>query len=145
MPFSQACKYCIRAVLYMAEHGNSRPLLSRQIAQGLEIPEPFLAKILQHLVRQGLLRSFKGRGGGFMLARPASRISLWEVIKAVEGNHFDKECVLGLSECSAENPCVLHDHWSRAKEELMEVLRRQSAQEVLKKTASRHGNQRRAP
>jgi Rrf2 family protein len=134
MPFSQATKYCIRAVLYLAEHGGEKPLMSRQIARALQVPEPFLAKILQQLSRQGILRSFKGRGGGFVLARPAREVYLAEVVETVEGPSFREGCVLGLDQCSAENPCHLHEQWGRFKEEMMEVLSRQSIEEMMRKS-----------
>jgi Rrf2 family protein len=136
--FSQATKYCIRAVLYLAEQGNDQPVMSRQIAKALQVPEPFLAKILQQLSKRGLLRSFKGRGGGFVLARPAREIYLAEVVEAVEGPSFGEGCILGLAECSAESPCHLHDQWSRFKGEISEVLGRQNIEEVLKKALSRN-------
>ena len=137
MPFSQATKYCIRAVLYLAEHGGEKPLMSRQIAKALRVPEPFLAKILQQLSKRGVLRSFKGRGGGFVLARPASQIHLGEVVEAVEGSQFGEECILGLAACSPEDPCPLHDQWSRFKEEMLGVMRVQSIEEVMQKSLGR--------
>ena len=105
--------------------------MSRQIAALLKVPEPFLAKILQLLSKRGVLRSFKGRGGGFVLARPPGEIYLGEVVEAVEGSPFGKACILGLAECSAEEPCPLHSQWHRFKEEMLEVMRQQSIEEVM--------------
>ncbi|MCC7262109.1 MAG: Rrf2 family transcriptional regulator [Candidatus Latescibacteria bacterium] len=133
MPFSQATKYCIRAILHLAETGGDEPMMSRQIAADLQVPEPFLAKILQQLSRRGLLRSFKGRGGGFVLARPASQIFLGEVVEAVDGTNFGEECILGLAACSAADPCHLHHQWSRFKTEMLEVMRQQSIEELMQK------------
>lgn len=145
MAFSQATKYCIRAVLYLAEHSDGKPLMSRQIARALQVPEPFLAKILQLLSRGGVLRSFKGRGGGFILARPARQIYLGEVVEAVDGPGFGEECILGLEVCSAENPCQLHAQWSRFKLEMLEVFRQQSIEELMQKALSRNKGKRTKP
>jgi Rrf2 family protein len=145
MPFSQATKYCIRAVLYRAEHGGEKPVMSRQIAKALRVPEPFLAKILQQLSKRGLLRSFKGRGGGFVLARPARQIYLGEVVEAVDGSQFGEGCILGLEACSAEDPCQLHAQWSRFKEEMMQVLSQQNIDEVLQKALGRKQRKRVGP
>lgn len=133
MPFSQATKYGIRAVLYLAESGGETPLMSRQIAKALRVPEPFLAKILQQLSKRGVLRSFKGRGGGFVLARPASQIHLGEIVEAVEGTQFGEECILGLEACSPEDPCPLHEQWSRFKMEMLGVMGVQSLEDVTAK------------
>ena len=73
---SQACKYAIRAVLYLAQRGGKDPLLCKEIASELDVPEQFLAKIMQDLVRHKLLVSFKGRRGGFNLLRSTRQISL---------------------------------------------------------------------
>lgn len=145
MAFSQATKYCIRAVLYLVEHSDGEPVMSRQIAAALQVPEPFLAKILQLLSKRGVLRSFKGRGGGFVLARPAREIYLGEVVEAVEGPRFGEECILGLDACSAENPCQLHTQWSRFKLEMQEVFRQQSIEEVMQKALSRRDHKRVGP
>ncbi|MBI2503000.1 MAG: Rrf2 family transcriptional regulator [Candidatus Latescibacteria bacterium] len=145
MPFSQATKYCIRAVLYLAEHSDDKPVMSRQIAKALRVPEPFLAKILQQLSKRGLLCSFKGRGGGFVLARPASQIHLGEVVEAVEGSQFGEECILGLEACSSEDPCPLHDQWSRFKVEMLGVMRVQSIEEVMQKSLGRKNRKRARP
>lgn len=131
MPFTQATKYCIRAMLHLAETGGDQPVMSRQIAAELQVPEPFLAKILQQLSRRGLLRSFKGRGGGFVLARPASQIYLGEVVEAVDGTEFGEECILGLEACSPADPCHLHHQWARFKAEMVEVMRAQSIEELM--------------
>jgi Rrf2 family protein len=134
MPLSQATRYGIRAVLYLAEQPGERPLISRQIAKALRVPEPFLAKILQQLSKRGVLRSFKGRGGGFVLARSASQVHLGEVVEAVEGAEFGEKCILGLDACSAEDPCPLHAQWHRFKTEMLEVMRLQSIEEVMQKS-----------
>ena len=145
MPFSQATKYCIRAVLYLAEHGGEKPVMSRQIAKALQVPEPFLAKIMQLLSKRGLLRSFKGRGGGFVLARPASQIHLGEVVEAVEGSQFGEECILGLEACSSADPCQLHAQWSRFKAEMLEVFSQQSIDKVLQEALDSKNRKRVGP
>jgi Rrf2 family transcriptional regulator, iron-sulfur cluster assembly transcription factor len=130
MIISQACKYGLRAMVYLAEHGDN-PVLSRDIARELTIPEHFLAKILQDLSRNRLLNSFKGRGGGFRLARPASQLKLIEVIEAIDGPEFGQGCLLGLPECSDETPCPLHYQWSDIKSTILHMLDRTSIQHVV--------------
>ncbi|NKB70648.1 MAG: Rrf2 family transcriptional regulator [Candidatus Latescibacteria bacterium] len=131
MLFSQPSKYALRALLHLAQKGPE-PHLSREIARALDVPEPFLAKILQNLVRHKLLQSFKGRGGGFKLAKPAKRISLLAVVQAVEGPDFGHNCLLGLPECSETNPCPLHDHWSTHKARLFDMLENQTLAQALR-------------
>lgn len=129
MLLSQACKYAIRAALYLAQH-DEESLLSRDIAHALDIPEHFLAKVLQDLARARLLRSAKGRGGGFRLGRPAGDIKLVEIVQAIEGVYFGDGCVLGLPECSDENACPLHSQWSDVKTSILQMLEQKSLEEL---------------
>ena len=121
MMLSQASKYALRATIYLAERPKGNHL-SREVAAGLAVPAQYLAKILQDLVRAGLLTSAKGRGGGFRLALSPERISLLEVVRAIEGERFAQGCVLGLPTCSDEAPCALHSVWKQARTEFLQAL-----------------------
>ncbi|MFT5373906.1 MAG: Rrf2 family iron-sulfur cluster assembly transcriptional regulator [Candidatus Latescibacterota bacterium] len=136
MLFSQSCKYAIRALVHLSLSTDS-PSLSREIARDIQVPEHFLAKILQDLVRHQLLESFKGRGGGFQLARTPERISLGEIVHAVDGNGLTENCLLGLPNCSAESPCAMHDWWSIQRRELKKMLEGQSLTDLTKDGAPR--------
>lgn len=130
MILSQASKYAVRAVLCLARSQQS-PLLGKEIAAQLDAPAHFLAKILQSLAKQGLLHSYKGRGGGFSLARPAADIMVVEVIQAIEGPRFGEGCFLGLATCTDEKPCAMHHEWKRIKADLLGVLGGNSVQQLL--------------
>ena len=136
MILSQAAKYGIRAVLYLAQN-DPGPLLSRDIATALDIPAPFLARILQDLAKNNLLSSFKGRGGGFKLARPADAIKLLDVVQAIEGRQFGEGCVLGLGECLETNHCPLHYKWTDIKEDILGMMREKSVKELLEEASLR--------
>lgn len=135
MILSRACKYGLQAVLHLARH-DQRPLLSKEIAQALSIPQHFLAKILQDLSRRGLLQSFKGRGGGFQLARPAHKIKLLDVVETIEGGEFDAGCVLGLRDCSEEKACPVHNQWKEIKAQILRMLSDKSVKGLLDDTAA---------
>ena len=134
MFLSRACKYGLQAVLHLAQH-DPKLLLSKEIARELHIPQHFLARILQDLTRRGLLLSFKGRGGGFKLAQPADEIKLLEVVEAIEGGDFDKDCVLGLLECSEAAPCPIHFQWVAIKAEISRMLSEQSVKQLVEEAA----------
>ena len=86
MKLTRASSYAIHAVLYMAQQDeDGGPVASHHIAKAQEIPERFLLKVLKPLVSAGLLLSLRGPNGGYRLARPAGKISLLEVLEAVEG------------------------------------------------------------
>ncbi len=98
---SNTCKYAIRAVIYLALNGNEKKIGIREISQELEIPTPFLGKILQQLAKHKMLASTKGPNGGFSLAKFATEITLLNIIEIIDGTDLFDECLIGLSTCSA--------------------------------------------
>lgn len=107
--FSKACKYGIRAVFYLAVNSSEDTKLgAKEIAEALDVPKSFLAKILQQLSRHNLISSSKGSGGGFFLSDTDREISLREIIECIDGEEMFSACILGLPVCSSENPCPLH-------------------------------------
>ena len=135
MLLSQGCQYALRAILYMAQHEHA-PLLSRNIASRLDMPPHFLAKILRDLSKHGLLVSYKGRGGGFRLARPAAEITLAQIVLAVEGEGLVHGCILGLSCCSDEAPCLLHHQWSGIRTAILGMLGNRNVQQLIDEAAT---------
>jgi Rrf2 family iron-sulfur cluster assembly transcriptional regulator len=114
--FSPTCKYAIRALTCLARHEGEGPLLARRIADAEDIPRQFLSKILHHLRTKGLVRSQKGPGGGFSLARSAGVVTVAEVVAAVDGvQPASRRCLLGHAECSDATGCALHETWSRLR------------------------------
>jgi Rrf2 family iron-sulfur cluster assembly transcriptional regulator len=88
MHLNRGVEYGIEGLTYLARAGNNRSMLLREVSRATCIPETFLSKIFQRLVRSGLVRSRRGFRGGFLLARPASQITLREVIEALQGPLF---------------------------------------------------------
>lgn len=125
MIYSNACEYAIRAMTYLARHPDQLHL-SREIAEEEEIPYYFLSKILQNLARDGLLKSTKGRGGGFELAKSPKRIKLYDIKVSIDGDVDLSECALGLSKCDDKQPCPLHDTFKPLREGIRRYLKETS-------------------
>lgn len=107
--FSKTCIYAIKIMIYISirdTHGTPNAGL-QEIAQAIDSPRPFTAKILQQLAKYGLLKSVPGPGGGFAL-RENSEISLAEIVLAIDGDALMSRCVLGFEACSDEHPCPVH-------------------------------------
>jgi Rrf2 family protein len=85
MRLTQTTRYALSALDYLASLGQSKPVPSYTIARELGLREKFLLKALRPLVNAQLLRSLKGPNGGYVLARPASKVTLLEVVEAIEG------------------------------------------------------------
>ena len=115
-------EYAVRAMTYLARFPEGHVASLHDIGQAQEIPESFLAKILQSLVHAGLAVSQRGAHGGFALARPAEQITMRDVIEAVDGPISVNLCTLDPEECKRSSTCEVHKAWLRAQEQLMDVL-----------------------
>lgn len=106
---SNACKYAIRAILYLAINSDeTKRIGAKKIAEDLETPKPFLAKLLQELSTNRLISSTKGPYGGFFLTDEDKQHHLWDVVVCIDGGHKFDQCFLGLSQCDDKNPCPVH-------------------------------------
>lgn len=112
---SRSAEYAIRALAYMGTSRSRSWMLSREIAEELGIPPPFLAKVLQLLASNGILESQRGRGGGFRLARDPESLSLYEIVEPFDHLGDRKICVLGQKVCSEETACPLHHAWKATR------------------------------
>ncbi len=130
--FSRSCEYGIQAVLYLARRGKKRSVLLREISDSLGIPHHFLSKVLQLLSRRGIVISQKGSTGGFTLAQPLNRITLADIMKAIDGEALLTECVLGFPECDPRNPCPAHNKWKEAKTIISSMLNQKTIGDLSK-------------
>ena len=113
MLFTTATGYALRALAALPEDGSF--CLAKDLALRLDIPGPYLAKILQGLVQADLLESVRGPKGGFRLTRPAHRITVGEVVAALEGPDSLEGCIMGFPSCGGDHPCPLHEAWGAVK------------------------------
>ena len=123
MIFSSSTEYAIRGLSELAARGTDGRVLLDDLVAGTDLPRDFLAKIFQKLVRAGILRSAKGRGGGFSLARPEHQIALIDIVIAMEGAQLLDRCVVGLEKCSDQMPCSQHDLYKPIRQRLQDYLR----------------------
>lgn len=120
--FSRQCEYALQAVLYIALKPVGEMTSIKELTRKLRIPYHFLGKILQNLAGRGLLTSNKGPGGGFALALPASEITLFHIVEAIDGTEFMRSCVLGFPDCSGANPCAVHEKWGALRDAIYQML-----------------------
>lgn len=121
--FSKTCEYAIRAVFFIAHKTTPGGRVGiKEVALGIDSPEPFLAKILQDLSRKGIVQSAKGPNGGFYLDEEALKRPLTDIVEAVDGNAIFTGCALGLKQCSEVKPCPLHNQFKAIRSEIHELL-----------------------
>jgi Rrf2 family protein len=116
--------YAVRAMLALAQVPPTDGLLSaRRIAARMGIPAAFLPQVMRDLMAVGLVAATTGRSGGYRLARPASEISVLEVIESVEGDGRRIACVLRGSPCGSDGFCDAHSVFFAAQEAMLDRLR----------------------
>lgn len=137
--FSKSCKYAIRAVFYLAAYASEEVKLGVDtLAEKLNVPKHFLAKILQTLVRNHLVSSAKGRRGGFYLSEKNKKSNLLSVIECIEGPGTFTTCILGLSECSNETPCPYHLSVKKYRDKFYDLVASESIEESAKRIKSQN-------
>ena len=131
---SKATEYAVRALVYIAiQNAEGKRPGFKEIAQKIDSPEQFTAKILQTLARKGLIGSAKGRGGGFFFQDHRNALPLYDVVTALEGDWSLSKCGFGLKSCDAENPCPLHQEYLPIREGLYNLLKKETIQSLAVK------------
>jgi len=124
MKVSTRGDYAARALLSLALRGSDRPTSVKEIAERTSLPQPYLEQILLSVKGAGLVRSKRGVGGGYVLARPPSAIRLSEILAAVDGpislGDFGEPHQDGA--CDHEGQCVLLAIWKSAGEQMKRLL-----------------------
>jgi len=135
---SNSCRYGIRAVMYLANlpAGNGKTGI-KQISKDLNLPTPFLAKILQQLAKQKILISLKGPHGGFSVMKDPKKISLLDIIKTIDGDGIFTNCIIHNDTCSnvTKNKitCALHDDYSEVRSELIKIFSNRTIHDLVQK------------
>lgn len=128
--FSQTVEYALRAMASLASHPDNQFCPAPRIAEVAQIPASYLSKVLKHLVDAGLLRGQRGPGGGFMLRRPASEISIWDVVEAVDPIRRIKTCPLDLG-AHKTNLCPLHRKLDNVLADMEKAFKESTLSEMM--------------
>ncbi len=131
--FSKSCEYGILATLYVAKRSDEGSKVGvKEIATETDIPAPFTAKILQQLAKSGVIDSYKGPTGGFHItASRINMVSLADIVEAIDGDRIFNGCGLGLSECNANKPCAVHDHFISIRNDLKKMLKNTTLRDLM--------------
>ena len=124
MIITRATEYAIRAILYMSRRPAGEIVYKKDICKAQEITPAFLTKILQPLIKDGIVGSQRGVGGGFYLAKDPSEITLLDIIKSQEGPVYLNQCLVEEGACEREFFCPIHGAWAEIREDFMKTLSR---------------------
>ncbi|MEE9562952.1 MAG: Rrf2 family transcriptional regulator [Thermoanaerobaculia bacterium] len=133
---STTAQYALRALGCLASRGDGVVVLGRELAEETGVPASYLSKVLLVLNRAGLVEATRGTGGGYRLAKPPEEIALIEIVGPIDDVGRLEECLMGLGECSEQDPCAMHDWWHRVRRDYLEMLRQTSLADVTRKEGS---------
>lgn len=122
MELTRKADYAIRGMIYLAGLSEGQIALIGEIAEAAQVPPAFLAKILQHFVKAGLVSSSRGATGGFSLTKSPEQITLREIIETIEGPFTPNRCVMGNDACSLSRTCPVHPVWRRIQSTVQGML-----------------------
>lgn len=132
---SQTVEYSLRAAVALAQNGGA-PCTAQRLSEITEVPRPYLAKVMQELVRAGLVNSRRGLHGGFELARSPTHLTIWDIIEAVEPLQRIHKCPLQIGAHSG-GLCPLHRRLDDAMELVERSFRTTTLAELLQDASGR--------
>jgi Rrf2 family protein len=113
---SRETDYAARVLLHLALQGDGERTTAQQIAQQRVIPRALVRRVVTRLASAGLVLTSRGNEGGISLARPASEISLLEVVEAMEGPVALNQCLVEPAICPLVPACTVHAAWEHARD-----------------------------
>jgi Rrf2 family protein len=122
MQLLSSSKYAIRILGYIANHEDQKLCSAKELSEALTIPYKFLTKIMMKLVNENFIISIRGREGGYKLSKPASEITLTEILDLFNEFAEYQQCILGIGACDNNKKCVLHDQWVKPKKMISKMF-----------------------
>ncbi|MBK9963008.1 MAG: Rrf2 family transcriptional regulator [Saprospiraceae bacterium] len=130
--FSKACEYAIRASIYIAAKSQKGLRVGiSDVAQKIESPVAFTSKILQKLVKIGVIQSIKGPGGFYIESDRLEEIKIATIVEEFDGDVLNR-CSIGLNECSDDQPCPFHAKYKPVKEKLQHIFGNTSLKDLTR-------------
>ena len=126
---SQTLEYALRAVVTLAQN-QGKACTSQRISELTKVPAPYLSKLMQLLVRGGLVQSQRGLHGGFVLTKQPDELTIWDVVDVVDPFQRIRECPLGLI-THGSNLCPLHSRLDKTMENAEQAFRDTTIVELL--------------
>jgi Rrf2 family protein len=126
--------YAIRALCFIIKRGKERSSAADMVRE-LKIPRPFLRKILQTLTQKGILKSYKGQGGGFLLIPKYRNVGLMDLIRIFQGPFVLNECFFKKTACPNKSHCALRSRIENIEKKVLLELNSITIVSLLGKSA----------
>jgi len=130
MYVTRKADYAVRCILHLSKN-PSKVITVSDISKSMKIPMSFLAKILQSLMKQDIVKSVRGVKGGFRLAKKPADVNLLQVIEAVQGPSAANICAIDKSLCRLSKTCSVHPVWVEIRELVEKRLKEETFDMML--------------
>ena len=134
MRLSTRSRYGVRLMLSLAMNSGKGPIFLKDIAGSEEISEKYLSQIIIPLKAKGLVTTFRGAHGGYLLSRPANEISLRDIIEPLEGDLSLVDCVGNPAICEKATECATREVWDEMSSLLLDFLDTFTLEDLLKRS-----------
>ncbi|MFS4467892.1 RrF2 family transcriptional regulator [Maribacter sp. 2210JD10-5] len=129
---SNSSKYALIGVLYLAVNSTEeKKILAKDLSKNTGVPQAYLSKLLQELVRHKLISSTRGPKGGFYLTEENREVRLIDIINVIDGEHRLNTCILSPHKCNEEHPCPLHNLMGNTKKEFSKKLEETKVKDLV--------------
>jgi Rrf2 family transcriptional regulator, iron-sulfur cluster assembly transcription factor len=136
MQITRAGEYGVLGLLNLAQHGPGKMVMIDAISRDEKIPKSFLAKIFQNLAKAGMVRSYRGAGGGFSLLKRPEEVTVLEIIEAIEGKIAFQRCLQEVPDCEHRDGCALCGLFEQAQDRVRDVFSKTSLADLLTRKAA---------
>jgi Rrf2 family protein len=129
---SGTAEYALRAVVCLARSArDGEHTRANDLAEAVDVPRNYLSKILHELTRAGILKSSRGKNGGFQLAVPPDELPLLKIVQLFDRMGEQSRCLLGRPECSDADPCPAHPRWKATSQQIAKFFRETTIADVI--------------
>jgi len=132
MKLNKTSQHAIRILIYIAKQSSQKIFKSNEIAKQLDIPYKYLTSIMTQLSQANIIKSIRGREGGFVLSKEPALIKLIDILNAVKEYVNQNECILGIGLCKESKKCSLHDACRNPKQSMIKMLSNTTLENLIK-------------
>lgn len=132
MKLSTKARYGVRAMVRIALNQKEGPVQLGTIAEKEGVSEKYLEHLFRQLKASGLILSYRGAKGGYALARPAEKITLYDIVKTLEGNLAPVDCLNQANLCSRSSFCATREVWGELQKRIENYLKSKSLSELAR-------------
>ena len=130
---TRATEYAVRTIIFLAQQPKDEIVLKKDICRTQEVTPAFLTKILQPLIKAGIVTSQRGVGGGFLLAKDPEDITMLDILQAEEGKLKLNHCMVDHEFCHRDAYCSAHEAWGKAQSAMADVLKSYSFSDLVRR------------